>query len=1536
MSGKSSKKIGKIILWVVAGFLLLDLLLVGLLFVPSIQTYAVNRITQSLSDKWGTEISMADVHLTPTLNLVAHDFRICDHHDNDMIFVGTVKGRLLSFSLKPTKLKFRSVVLKNADVVLRTYTGEQSVNISIWAKKFKKEKKSKGFLLSARCLELCDSRFVLIKDDKRKVFNTSNHPDFDYAFLELKDINWDVDNFKITSHGVTNISAKFKHLAFSQYGGFTLEDGHGEFSISDTALIFNNCFLTTPNSKLETDLKFLYHSWHSLGDFTDSVRIVANIGPSLLCMSDVAGWAPAIRGMDETFFLMADRFDGPVNDFEITGLQANWNMFTQIDGDIALKNVTHFKDAYINLNLNPSHVNVPELAYFTLPKGKTLPINSTVAKLGNTSVKGSFDGSFKEFDAHFDLNTGLGKILADLSTFVENQKLQLDGSVESPDLNLAKLTGNQKWLGHSNVFITLNGHTNSPNLDLSTLTADVSGNVKHLDLIGYRLKNITIDGEYRNLLYNCSVAANDPHFDCDVLAQLDLTDELPALQGNISLQKLDAGAIAASLPAIDTTKAKGLDKVIAGLQHNPTLTFSFDNFNVMLRGNNLENVNGYAGCDNIMIYNDGATLSNDRLRITAINNERSHKYILASGLANATVETNFPIKSVKDSLQDIAHNLFPTLIPAATQHAHNLCHSDGYFKAHMTTYRTRPFTRLIAPNFYIAPNSVVDINITAGSNENSIYANIPSIGIRNKGYARGIALDAHSASNDDKLKLNLQADSVTISMKNPVAFSALNLDAQSMHDTITYKLNFHNISNQQASSISQLSGLLDVSKANDIILNLRDAVVYFNDNPWQFNDENAIHFRNKAVQVSKLKFYNSDGQIYVNGTYSKNPDDRLICRLINVDLGMFNSYLSSMSFDGDLSADITIRTRNDKTVVLGKALADDFVFNNVNVGNLFAVAGLDTLGHLQFGGGLFADKNFDSDIALNEGYNFNDFNQEKHILANLSGNYAFDKKSLVVKTTFDTLNAGFVAHFLSGFSDHFTGTASGNLDFYANPDSTYFVGTVRANHVNMGISSLGTSYDVIDQDIRFNSQGIFFDNMRILDKDSNIAFMNGSIKHRFFRDMLLDLHLTTDRIMAINSPKTPTALFYGDGYVSGQVDIFGPSNNITFRGPSLRTLEGSRIVLQVTSSNSTSQSNTIYFKPRVQETSSDNLALGNTNSSTNLNFDFTFDVTKDADVVLYLESIGGTMSARAEGRFQLLYNDADGLNLHGQLGIYSGDFKIALYNVVNSRFTLVPGGRIIFDGPLDNMDVSISAYKSSKTSLSNIVPNDILSGNSATVNAYLHLNGQIMQKIEPTFSFQLPNSSEEVRNSFYTAIDTANVENLTKQFAYFMVTNNFMANDLFSSDRNAAGAGASLNFFSNVVNNLIGNMIDSKKGHFGITYNQATETSSAEYGVNASANLLKDRMSIETSIGYYDDQNAQRATNMYGDFTVEYSLNDKGTWKVKAYTYIGERDDEYVLHSEQLNYTAGVALAYKQDFGDLRRKNRTSNKHKKRKRDEKQ
>jgi hypothetical protein len=122
---------------------------------------------------------------------------------------------------------------------------------------------------------------------------------------------------------------------------------------------------------------------------------------------------------------------------------------------------------------------------------------------------------------------------------------------------------------------------------------------------------------------------------------------------------------------------------------------------------------------------------------------------------------------------------------------------------------------------------------------------------------------------------------------------------------------------------------------------------------------------------------------------------------------------------------------------------------------------------------------------------------------------------------------------------------------------------------------------------------------------------------------------------------------------------------------------------------------------------------------------------------------------------------------------------------------------------------------------------------------------------------------------------------------------------------------------------MISNVIDSKKASFGITYNQATERTSAEYGLNANANLLNNRMIMSTRIGYYDDRQASAYNNIYGDLTVEYFINEKGTWRVKAFTYIGERDDNYYYYTSSdsyNNYVAGVALAYKQDFDSIRRK----------------
>lgn len=1531
MSGKSSKKIGKIILWIFLGLMALDLTIVGLLFVPAVQTFAVSKITDTLSEQWGSEISIEKVRISPTLKIIAQGVSIKDHHDNGMITAAAVKGRIRSVNLKPLRLRFGNLILDHGDVVLRTYPNEENVNIAIWAKKLKKKDTPSGsFLMTAKKLQLRNTRFVLIKDDTRKVFDTRNHPDIDYAFLELKDINAIMQNFEVNAKKIVTVSAHFKNLAFTQYGGFTMQQCSGDFSICDTALKFDDCHIKTPSSNLNLDLKFLYQNWKTYGSFVDSVRIVANIRPSTLCMQDVAGFAPALKGMQETFAIAADRFNGTINDFKLINLKAQWGLLTKLNADLSIKNVTDFEHASFNLQLDPSTVNVPALANFTLPNGSTIPINKTIGLFGTTDFSGSFIGNTSVFDANFDISSSLGKIFVSLATFVENQTLGFNGSVTSPNLNLKALAKNSKILGRSDFFVTIDGEmrgSSLPSADFKTLNASLAGDIYRIDLLGYPLKHTSISGDYKMNLYNCTVSTNDPHLDCDVIAQMDLSQSEPTLQGNITLDHCEAGKIASALPPIDSASAKGFDKLLYSLQHDTAATLAFDNFNIMLRGNSINKINGYAGCDNIRVKSQDDNISNDRLRLTAINVDDMHKYILSSNIASASLETSYPVTDIVDSLRSIAHQFFPTFIekPIAKSNAVN---SNGFLHLHLTTDRTYNLTRILVPGLYIAPNTEVDVTLNSNLSSNDVTLSLPFLGLKRKVAIYNLNLNA-TANGNPNVQLSMKSDSATVKVnESSLSLSLLDLNAQSTPQDIVYNLKWSNPQLTDTASTSCLAGNVSINNPNDIILTLVNSALYLNDLAWKFNDDNAIHFKGDSIIFQNLVLANEGSRIELDGTYSKSEKDLLKVTMEDVDISIVNPFLGNIEFGGELSADATITTRGKRMVVFGKTLAKDFVFNQETLGDLFLLAGLDTTGRVRFSGGVFdMPPEIQSNRELAD-YSYQDFQKEEKIIARIRGSY--EGKKLEAHATFDTLSAGFIAPFLSGFSDKFAGTASGELAFYASPGSTYFDGTVHANDIDMGIAPLGTIYNIKDQDINFNSKGIYFNQMRITDQDGNIAYLNGNIQHKFFKDMKIDLSINTDRIMALNTQKTPTGVFYGKGYVAGDVFIMGNENEISFKGDQLKTLTGSDIVLQVTSANSISQSNLIHFKPRetTDNTTAPNI-LNAPESTTSLKYDFGFDITNDADVQLYLEAIGGLMKARADGHLQLTYSDNEDLNLNGNISIHSGDFKIALFNIVNSRFSLVPGGTIRFDGPLSEMTTSVSAYKSSKTSLSSIVSQDLLSGNSTNVNAYIYLNGHLMQMIEPTFGFELPNSSEEVRNSFYTAIDTANKENITKQFAYFLITNNFMPNNMFSNDGNTDNIPG-LNLFSNILNNLIASMIDSKKGSFGLTYNQATETSSAEYGVNASANLLKDRISLETSFGYYDDANTSGWNSMYGDFTVEYRINKAGTWRLKAYTNIGDRDEYQYRYDSQINYTAGVALAYKQDFNTIRRKNKKNKKNEKR------
>ena len=186
------------LLWIIGIFIALDLLIVGLFFVPPIQNFVVSKVTGFISEKWGAEISIGRIYVTPTLRIAADDVMIKDLRDNPMIYVQNVKGRFKSLKLKPLTLSFFSITATEADVTLVTYQGDSVVNISAWVKKISKPKpKPKDFILRSDNIQLINSHFYVANQNKQQKTPYIEGQELDPGFFELRHIEFDADRFQV-------------------------------------------------------------------------------------------------------------------------------------------------------------------------------------------------------------------------------------------------------------------------------------------------------------------------------------------------------------------------------------------------------------------------------------------------------------------------------------------------------------------------------------------------------------------------------------------------------------------------------------------------------------------------------------------------------------------------------------------------------------------------------------------------------------------------------------------------------------------------------------------------------------------------------------------------------------------------------------------------------------------------------------------------------------------------------------------------------------------------------------------------------------------------------------------------------------------------------------------------------------------------------------------------------------------------------------------------------------------------------------------
>jgi len=288
-----------------------------------VQTWAAKKVTTNLNETYGTDIQIKRLGLNWKGEVDVREVLIADHHADTLIYSKELQTNIISFqNLIKGDLGFGSIALDHAKLYVKTYKGEETDNLSIFAKKFDTGKPDASpFSLFSNDVSLTNSKIKITNE------NLEN-PD---VFI-LNNVNVVADNFRING---TDVKANIKELSLIAARGITIKDLQADFSYTDTNIILKDLNLETTESKIVGNIDLDY-SKNGMADFVNDVVITANFKDSKVATNDLNGFYNEFG--PNQLILLDTELKGTLNNFTANNLKFQTGD-TNIEGDYAFENI---------------------------------------------------------------------------------------------------------------------------------------------------------------------------------------------------------------------------------------------------------------------------------------------------------------------------------------------------------------------------------------------------------------------------------------------------------------------------------------------------------------------------------------------------------------------------------------------------------------------------------------------------------------------------------------------------------------------------------------------------------------------------------------------------------------------------------------------------------------------------------------------------------------------------------------------------------------------------------------------------------------------------------------------------------------------------------------------------------------------------------------------------------------------------------------------------------------------------------------------
>ena len=306
-------------------------------------------------------------------------------------------------------------------------------------------------------------------------------------------------------------------------------------------------------------------------------------------------------------------------------------------------------------------------------------------------------------------------------------------------------------------------------------------------------------------------------------------------------------------------------------------------------------------------------------------------------------------------------------------------------------------------------------------------------------------------------------------------------------------------------------------------------------------------------------------------------------------------------------------------------------------------------------------------------------------------------------------------------------------------------------------------------------------------------------------------------------------------------------------------------------------------------------------------------VTPQAQMILVMDPIGGDkIKARGSGLLKMDYESGSKeLKMYGNYEIDEGSYNFTLQDIILKDFKIKDNSSITFNGDPFAAKLDITAAYNVKANLSDLdesfLEDKDLNRTNVPVEALLYIKDEMTQ---PNISFGLdfPTLKEESKSKVKSIISTD--EMMKRQILYLLALNRFYTPEYMSTTKGNEIFSVASSTLSSQLSSMLGQLSDN----WSISpylRSDLGDFSDVEVDVALSSTLLNNRLRFNGNFGYRDK--SLNTNQFIGDFDIEYLLNPRGSWRLKAYNRYN--DQNYYLKTATT--TQGVGIMYRQEFNNF-------------------